>query len=239
MPEMDGYEATRRIREQEESVATGTNSPHIPIIALTAHALEGTREQCLQAGMDDYLPKPFTREQLRAMLKIWLPDKAEAIYENRNLAAGGHTSKAAALSMGRGEGQTSDKLSWSPVIIEEGALDNIRALQRVGAPNLLDMVIEQYFIDSPRLLDNMRKAVASGEPKGLLHAAHSLNSSSANLGAHSLAELCKQMEVLLRSKSADHVGELLAMIEAEYAATCDALAVISKVNYSHRSTQQT
>ena len=64
MPDMDGFEATRRIRAQEATV-------HIPIIALTANALPEDRETCLQAGMDDYLPKPFKPEALRAMLERW------------------------------------------------------------------------------------------------------------------------------------------------------------------------
>lgn len=77
MPEMDGYEATRRIRrlESEQNSQGGTrlrHPAHIPIVALTAHAMEGDREQCLEAGMDDYLSKPFTRNQLMDVLQRWL-----------------------------------------------------------------------------------------------------------------------------------------------------------------------
>ena len=67
MPEMDGFEATRAIRQQEQK--TGTR---IPIVALTAHALQGDRELCLAAGMDDYLSKPFTIDQLKTVLYRWL-----------------------------------------------------------------------------------------------------------------------------------------------------------------------
>jgi len=228
MPEMDGYEATTRIRELEQSVTSDTETPRIPIIALTAHALGGTCEQCLAAGMDDYLPKPFSREQLHSILKRWLPYKVATTNENLNPAAAGPHSGATALSSSGGDGQAADKPFWSPAFIEEGALNNIRALQREGAPNLLDKVIKQYFINSPCLLDSMRTAVAAGDWAGLLYAAHSLSSSSANLGALSLSELCKQMEVLLRAQSANNVGELLARIETEYLATCDNLTAISK-----------
>jgi CheY-like chemotaxis protein len=67
MPEMDGYEATKVIRVREKECSL----PHIPVIALTAHAIEGDREACLAAGMDDYLAKLFKREQLIAVVKEW------------------------------------------------------------------------------------------------------------------------------------------------------------------------
>jgi signal transduction histidine kinase/DNA-binding response OmpR family regulator len=69
MPEMDGFEATRAIRQREEQSA----AKRIPIVALTANALEGDREQCISVGMDDYLTKPFKQEQLREVLDRWLP----------------------------------------------------------------------------------------------------------------------------------------------------------------------
>ena len=72
MPEMDGFEATRAIRDADSEVL----NPHIPIIALTAHALKGDREKCLQAGMDDYLTKPISPHDLESALDRWLADKA-------------------------------------------------------------------------------------------------------------------------------------------------------------------
>ena len=69
MPELDGYDATRVIREQEAVRSTGQS---VPIIAMTANAMAGDREKCLAAGMDDYLSKPFTQDQLRQTLRRWL-----------------------------------------------------------------------------------------------------------------------------------------------------------------------
>ncbi len=81
MPEMDGLEATRRIREKESADSDLDEKGlrrRTPIVALTAHAMKGDREQCLAAGMDDYLSKPFNQEQLVEVLKRWLPLTGEA-----------------------------------------------------------------------------------------------------------------------------------------------------------------
>jgi len=108
--------------------------------------------------------------------------------------------------------------------VEQSALDNIRALQREGAPSLLDKVINRYFDDSPRHLDAMRGALAGGAPEELRRAAHSFKSSSAYLGAHLLVELCKEMEAAGRDNTLTGSQGLLARIESEYASVQRVLA---------------
>jgi CheY-like chemotaxis protein len=73
MPEMDGFEATRRIRARETDQGHRASRHHTPIVALTANALSGDREHCLAVGMDDYLAKPFTRGALQRVIRRWLP----------------------------------------------------------------------------------------------------------------------------------------------------------------------
>ncbi|HEY9757657.1 MAG TPA: response regulator [Oculatellaceae cyanobacterium] len=80
MPKMDGFEATRRIRKTET-----LSGSHIPIVAMTANAIEGSREQCLAAGMDDYVSKPISPEQLQTVLKKWLPIKEIASTSGENV----------------------------------------------------------------------------------------------------------------------------------------------------------
>jgi CheY-like chemotaxis protein len=70
LPEMDGFEATRAIREQEKE-----SGRHIPVIAVTAHAMKGDRERCLSAGMDDYISKPVNIETLREVIAKWISDE--------------------------------------------------------------------------------------------------------------------------------------------------------------------
>jgi CheY-like chemotaxis protein len=69
MPEMDGFEATQQIRQAEAAAGQG----RVPIVAVTANAMQGDRERCAAAGMDDYLSKPFTKQGLRRVLEKWLP----------------------------------------------------------------------------------------------------------------------------------------------------------------------
>jgi two-component system sensor histidine kinase/response regulator len=207
MPEMDGYAATRLIREREnkENQASGTRR-HLTIIALTGNAIAGDREQCLAAGMDDYLAKPFNIEQLRAVLKRWLPGKGDAGIEPPAVEPAAPAS--------------------SP--IDHKMLNNIRSLQREGAPDILGRVIGHYFTEAPRLLQRLRDAIGCSDAELAHRTAHSLKSSSANLGAMRLADLCKEMEALGRAGTMEQAGELLAEIEEEYEAALSALTGLQK-----------
>ncbi|MGF1613389.1 MAG: response regulator, partial [Gammaproteobacteria bacterium] len=133
MPEMDGFQATAAIRGREQRQADGARQP---IVALTANALQGDRERCLAAGMDDYLSKPFTQDQLRAVLARWLTHRraaSEPVEGARSLAA---------------RVEPPEAVPTAGTVLDEGALDQIRALQRPGRPSVLEKVVKLYLDDS-------------------------------------------------------------------------------------------
>ena len=198
MPEMDGLAATTEIRRKEQALG----KPSMVIIALTADAAEGDRDRCLAAGMNDYLSKPFTQERLHAVLRKWLPSVPQA-----SVAPAGAVHAGASIRR-----------------LNPAALDNIRNLQRPGAPDVLSKVIRLYFDSSPQLVEEMRRAVEHSDAGKLRYAAHALKSASANLGAAELAALCEQMEALGKEQRLAGTLELLADLEQEFRSACEALA---------------
>jgi CheY-like chemotaxis protein len=227
MPRLDGLEAARRIRQLEQtkdplgSMRNGA-STRIPIIAVTANALQGDREACRDAGMDDFLSKPFSREQLHRMLLRWLPENAP-----RNGPTGGFLTAAPELSISPvvNEPKTMlPKQTAGRAVLESTALDAIRALQRDGMPDLVNTVINKYLSHAPMLLDTLRRAVATGDAPAVREAAHSLKSSSANVGATELAARCGQLEVAIRLDNIVPSTAQVRELETEYRRVRDALA---------------
>jgi signal transduction histidine kinase/DNA-binding response OmpR family regulator len=224
MPEMDGFEATRLIRERESTIdypqSTGV---HIPIIALTANAMEKDRQQCLDAGMDDYLSKPFSQERLIAVLTRYLTEHTEATkLDPAPTDTANHPPQESvvlnndALTVTTSEQET-------PSLLDPNALKQIRALQRPNAPNVVHKIINSYLKDAPQLLEAARQAIANNDSSTLYRSAHSLKSTSASLGANTLAGLCKELETIGRANTTDNAETLLSTIEQEYTQVQEAL----------------
>ncbi|QXE90105.1 response regulator [Geomonas subterranea] len=194
MPVMDGYAATRAIRERERSAP---EVKHRTIIALTAHAMRGDREQCFAAGMDDYLTKPFTQAQLVALLQRWIVPPPPSAEEQV------------------GPGQDAVAVAGDDRI-DPAVLDEIRALQLPGKPDLLVKVVGSFMKSSPLLLASMREGLSGGDPQGVRQAAHTLKSSSASLGCLGLSETCRQLELLTVEGGMEGAEPLLLRIEAQH-----------------------
>jgi HPt (histidine-containing phosphotransfer) domain-containing protein len=107
--------------------------------------------------------------------------------------------------------------------LDDRVLREIRALQREGAPDLLDKVMRAYVSETPTLLEKLAHAVEQGDAAGICQAAHALKSSSANIGALPLAELFKKMEALAKDKSLDQVKPVFAHISVEFERVRNAL----------------
>jgi PAS domain S-box-containing protein len=213
MPEMDGLTATRLIREHEaRDRAKGTAAHHVPIIALTAHAMQGDRELCLAAGMDDYLTKPFTLAQLERVLTQWIPIRTSV---PTDIGAGpsqaGSEQQEAPPQIGM-----CNELNDERIILDQSALAAIRALQRQGRPDLFARVLSQYVDTSRQIVEQIRQAVLSRDAAELRMAAHRLKSSSAQLGATAVAVDCRELELM----GAEGV---LSKLERHYAASCAAI----------------
>jgi PAS domain S-box-containing protein len=211
MPKMDGYAASREMRKLE---ASRKGTFRTPIIALTAQAMEGDEEKCLAAGMDAYMSKPFKPETLQDILSRWLVTgsrpEAEGSIPHRQPEGG----KKPAVTMPASAGPVDAGDENPPVDIH--VLNSIRALQRKGKPNLVEKVITHYLHHAPELMASLRLAESQNNPHQIEDAAHSLKSSSGNVGALSLADLCRELEALGRSHDLSRAPEILAQMEKEF-----------------------
>jgi CheY-like chemotaxis protein len=166
MPELDGYEATKRLRVKEG------DTRHTIIVAMTAHAIEGDREKCLAAGMDDYLSKPLRTEDLSAVVKKYQPCRPAA------------TTRRAPSS--------------EPAI----GLDRIEALRELGdgdGGEILTDLIDTFTSNASKILSEAGDALANGKGGDLARAAHTLRGSCSNFGAMPLQALSQQLETLART----------------------------------------
>ena len=226
MPEMDGFEATQKIREgervnnegfEETSDASSTESPptpdsslhgpprpRVPILALTANALESDRERCLKAGMDDFLTKPVRFEHLKAKLELWLTPTAEQI--DAHDASHSRNSLAS----------PSEKTASAPQApIDEQTLEELRTLAGEDDPDFLESLIDQFLDDLPRHLENILRSIQQQDSSSLTKAAHTCKGSSRYVGAFALSDLCAQLETCSRNQDLSTAEQHLSNLRAE------------------------
>ncbi len=186
MPEMDGLETTRRIHEQWSQ-----NRPYI--VAMTANAMQGDREICLAAGMDDYISKPIQVTALQNALQRWgarAPDSTEV------------------------DGKPDPKSV--PATIDWSVLDQLRTLQEEGEQDFVQETIDLYLTDAPSLIDAIRRAISANDAGGLKLAAHSLKGNSNSLGAQKIGALSLELEKIGRSGTVEGAEPLLIKLESEF-----------------------
>jgi PAS domain S-box-containing protein len=194
MPEMDGLEASRRINQDWPP---GTRPR---IIAMTANAMQGDREKCLNAGMDDYIPKPIHTEALIAALGKTRPQPLHP--------------------------ETPQKSPRAPIdLIDRKKFEEFR--QAMGA-DFIGEIIAIFNEDAPKLLQDLKQALISNDADLFRRSAHSLKSNSAQFGAMSLAEMAKELEVLGKEGRLTEVSEKVARLEAEYEIVREALRELNQ-----------
>jgi PAS domain S-box-containing protein len=192
MPEMDGYEATAEIRRSEGS------DRHTPIIAMTAAAMDGDRERCLAAGMDDYLTKPIRTEAVAEVLARWVF---------------GETREAEVRASERGAGEG---------VLDAVQVDLLRTLDD-GSGALLGEIVDAFIAQTHDGRQNVAKSVIESDAPLLARTAHTLKGASANVGASALAAVCAGMEMQARMGKLDDASALVQQFDVEFARAEQAL----------------
>ncbi|MEM5786894.1 MAG: response regulator [Syntrophobacteraceae bacterium] len=208
MPKMNGWEAALQIRKAEK-----TSPGRTPIVALTAYSMDQEREKCRAAGMDDFLGKPFGLRELSEVLKRWVKLDQNGDVLDTNPAEAPLDSpepRESQVSLVPGDEQK------EPTCIDPSVLDNLGSAFGSNSPNILSMVANLYFSNSPTLLEELRVAMNKTDIRGIGEAAHTLRSTSANLGANVLADLCRRVEERSRQGITGNMEELIQQIETEY-----------------------
>jgi two-component system sensor histidine kinase/response regulator len=196
MPVMDGYAATREIRSWERAQG---HTRRIPIVALTANALPGDADACRDAGMDDYLAKPYSRRQLCAVMARWLPADLVQITSDTVSTKQPVPLEPAAAEVG--------------AVLDAKALDRIRALEEPGSASVIEEVIGLYLHESGQHIARLRAALANSDVRELGRVAHAFKSASQNVGAIRLSELCLQLERQGKTEELAGTAGLVAAIE--------------------------
>ena len=252
MPVMDGYTATRLWREHEAA----SGGRRLPIVAMTANAMAGDRQKCLDAGMDDYLAKPVTRGELERCLSHWhqissqhahveptapppaadqpaaapapvvsIPPAAtptatlEAAANRPAIAANPFVISAPTPKPGPSSVAAPVTREPLPPVLDPDVLEELRSI--LGTE--VDRLIEVFLDDTPRLIAALESAAVGPDYEMLYNASHTLKSSSANLGAMSLSNAAKKLELATRTQTLERPAVSVALIANEFARARQAL----------------
>ncbi len=192
MPVMGGYEATRIIRRLEKKIGR-----HIPIIAMTANAMDGDREKCLEAGMDEYVSKPIRREELFKTM-------ADIMKKPKEITT---------------DAKTEIFDEFEEIFDKESALDRMD-----GDVELLKNIIQIYLEDIPTQIQSLQQALEQNDEQLIQHLAHTIKGASGNIGAAALQKTANQMEIAAKKEDLSSAPDLLRLLLKGFAELRDLLA---------------
>jgi CheY-like chemotaxis protein/HPt (histidine-containing phosphotransfer) domain-containing protein len=205
MPEMDGMEATSEIRRIE--TLTGR---HVPIIAMTAHAMQGDREKCIGAGMDDYISKPVTASKLSEVLARWLPRDADHPRASKTQAHVDQEGFAAPFyGHANGEKDSEDELKPPPPINWDGLKNSC------GQEGALEIL--RIFVESSRdIVHRLENALQANDLRVMKLAAHELKGASASVGSQQMASVCKQLEEAVKEQDQENINKGMLQLKTNF-----------------------
>lgn len=188
MPDMDGFEATRQIRRLEPM-----SGRRVPIIALTAQALQGDREQCLAAGMDDYISKPITSLRLKAVVQRWLlpPSDSPSVDTTKQKDA-----------------KSAKSHSSTPI--------DFQALQEMYSEDGATKLIELFLLSADKLIEQIEPAIIKQDTKEVRAIAHELRGSALSLGIDKMAVLLLDLENVAKKEDWRNVQDLYKGLRDEF-----------------------
>ena len=200
MPEMNGYQAAERIRDPQ----SGLPNPGVPIVALTAHAMQGDRERCLASGMNDYISKPFSSAGLATVLKKWLPwDAGPAGAEPGGIARGESPTSAAGLKV------------LPPAVFDEAAL-----MQNLLHDwDLARSVVNGFLENIPEQLAALSSHLAAGDIPGAQFRANCIKGAAASVSGKALEKAASKMEQAGKAGDLRAMSAWLPMLEQKFQAT--------------------
>jgi PAS domain S-box-containing protein len=192
MPEMDGYEATQRIRS---NIRASYNK--IPIVALTANAMVGEKEKCIQIGMNDFLSKPIEDQKLHEVLAKYLEKS------NSDVSVEAEVSEL-------------PEVKTALKSVDIAVLEKLNALQEDGEPDIVVDLIGSFTTQTPARLTNLATALATADYETVCDEAHTIKSSARTMGGMHLGELCQELEDLRENPVVDKIQSLSSQIQNEY-----------------------
>ena len=234
MPEMDGFEAVRRIREREKEIRTSGNSVRLPIIALTANALEGDRTRCLQAGMDAYLTKPIDSDMLIDTIRSVLPQRPAQSVVPAPLTNASESAHTADSETARTEIPAAGLQSGKDISQRELSIDTASLLGRCkGKVSLAQQLLSMFQRDLDGQVSSLRQSLARRDREGFTRLAHTVKGAAACVSANRVRDAAAELERLGAAAEFEAAAECLEQLAGEVrqclAFTPDAVKQIQEI----------